>query len=283
MSAVQSRSTDKTRPTARRAARGVAPPEAANIGSRALTRMLGIFRTIVQFPDGLSLAELSQRLETPKSSLLTLLRPLVASDHLVHVNGRYTLSNESFVLAIGILSARKLGTILRGLLAEAQRRCPETIIFATINRSTKTVTYSDVLESPQFIRYSIPAGTVRPLYTSAAGQLLLAYQDEKWREEYLRRVNLVPLSSRTITDRDILRRKLDNIARSALSESVSEAIEGVTGIAAPVFSADGGLIGALLIAGPTERYWHDGGVWKVVATDVASRASKVIGNSPAGI
>jgi IclR family acetate operon transcriptional repressor len=256
----------------------MAPPESSNnVGSRALTRMLGIFSTIGRFPDGLSLAELSQHLDSPKSSLLTLLRPLVASDHLVHMNGRYTLGNESFVLAIGILSARKLGTILRGLLAEAQRRCPETIIFATINKARQTVVYGDVLESPQLIRYSIPAGTVRPLYTSAAGQLLLAYQDEKWREQYLRRIKLVPLSSRTITDRDTLRRKLDAIAESGLSESVSEAVEGATGVAAPIFGADGGLIGALLIAGPTERYGRDSKVWKEVASDVASRASKVIG------
>ncbi len=76
------------------------------------------------------------------------------------------------------------------------------------------------------------SGDRAPALYIGRGQLLLAYQDEKWREQYLRRIKLVPLSSRTITDRDTLRRKLDAIAESGLSESVSEAVEGATGVAA---------------------------------------------------
>ncbi|MBV8512294.1 MAG: IclR family transcriptional regulator [Xanthobacteraceae bacterium] len=252
---------------------------ALSVGPRSLQRMLGIFDIIARSPDGLSLAELSSRLKSPKSSLLTLLRPMVAGNYLAHSNGRYTLGNESFVLATNILSARKFGSLVRGLMIELQQQCPETIVLAVIDRAAQSVMYSDVLESPQLIRYSVSSGTARPLYTSAAGQLLLAYQDEKWCEQYLKRVKLKPLTARTVTNIEQLRKKLNSIKRTGLSVSVSEAVEGATGVAAPIFGPDGAILAALLIAGPTDRYSREGQSWGDFARDFASRASRAIGFS----
>lgn len=255
---------------------------ASGAAPRSLQRMLGIFDVIARSPDGLSLAELSSRLKSPKSSLLTLLRPMVAGRYLNHSNSRYTLGNESFVLATNILSARKFGSLARGLMTELQQQCPETIILAVIDRVAQSVMYSDVLESPQLIRYSVPSGTARPLYTSAAGQLLLAYQDEKWRDQYLKRVKLKPLTARTVTNVEQLRKKLNSIKQTGLCVSVSEAVEGATGVAAPIFGSDGAILAALLIAGPTDRYSREGQSWGDFARDFASRASRAIGFSGAG-
>lgn len=250
---------------------------ASGAAPRSLQRMLGIFDVIARSSDGLSLAELSSRLKSPKSSLLTLLRPMVAGSYLSHSNSRYTLGNESFVLATNILSARKFGSLVRGLMSDLQQQCPETIILAVIDRTAQSVMYSDVLESPQLIRYSVPNGTARPLYTSAAGQLLLAYQDEKWRDQYLKRVKLKPLTARTVTNVEQLRKKLNSIRRTGLCVSVSEAIEGATGVAAPIFGPDGAILAALLVAGPTDRYGREGQSWGNFARDFAFRASRAIG------
>ncbi len=246
-------------------------------GPRSLRRMLRIFDEIARSPDGLSLAELSGRLESPKSSLLTLLRPLAASGYLVHLNGRYVLGNESFALATNIISARKFGAVVRSLMVEAQKQCPETVILAVMDQATQTVTYSDVLESPKLIRYSVAAGATRPLFTSAAGQLLLTYQDEKWQDRYLRTVKLKPLTKRTIVDMSQLRRKLDLIRKTGLSISISEAVEGATGAAAPIFGPDGTVLAALLIAGPTERHAREGRKWSEVVHDFAEQASRAVG------
>ncbi len=256
--------------------------KAANAGPRSLKRMLGIFDAIAHSPDGLSLAELSSRLGSPKSSLLTLLRPMVADNFLTHTNSRYTLGNESFALATSILSTRKFGTVVRGLMVELQQQCPETIILAVIDRATQTVVYTDVLESPQLIRYSVPSGSARPLYTSAAAQVLLAHQDKEWREQYLKRTKLKPLTAHTITDVAQLRKKLATVARTGIAVSVAEAIEGASGVAAPIFGADGNVLAALLIAGPVTRYNRDGQDWRKLAKEFASRASRAIGYSGTG-
>jgi DNA-binding IclR family transcriptional regulator len=249
--------------------------EVTSGGPRSLQRTLGIFTVVARSPDGLSLAQLSSQLRSPKSSLLTLLRPLVAANYLAHSNSRYTLGNESFAFATNIISARKLSSVMRGLMTELQQQCPETIILAVMNRTTQTVMYMDVLESPQTVRYSVPIGTTRPLFMSAAGRLLLAYQNEGPRNEYLRRVS----TRQSTTNEDQLRKKLNSIRRAGLSVGVSEVVDGATGVAAPIFGSDGTVLAALLVAGPTDRYIREGQSWGDFARDFAFRASRAIGFS----
>lgn len=275
MQTLPQRGAEKTTPKPRNRRRNT-----ASSGPRSLQRMIGIFDFIARSPDGLSLAELAVRLESPKSSLLTLLRPLVADGYLLHANSRYSLGNESFVLASNIMSVHKFSSVVRGVMAELQRHCAETIVLAVIDRSTQTVTYTDVIESPQFIRYSVTAGTTRPLYVSSAGQLLLAFQDERWREQFLRKARLKPLTPRTITDVDRLRRRLDDIRRDGVCISISEAVEGASGVSAPIFGPDGSVVAALLIAGPTDRYSREGQSWSDLVKDYASRASRAVGYRP---
>lgn len=244
---------------------------------RSLRRTLGIFDAIARSPDGLSLAELSEQLQSPKSSLLTLLRPLTMGNYLIHANSHYTFGNESFALATNIISARKFGTVVRSVMIELQKRCPETVILAIADRAAETVIYTDVLESPQLVRYTVAAGTARPLYTSAAGQLLLAYQNEKWRDRYLRKVKLKPMTKRTIVDVSLLRRKLDTIRKTGLSVSISEAIEDASGVAAPIFDSEGTILAALLLGGPTARYVQDREKWNALVAEFAAQASRMVG------
>jgi len=51
-------------------------------GPRSLMRLLGLFDALAKSKEGLTLADLNTELSSPKSSLLNLLRPLVASGYL---------------------------------------------------------------------------------------------------------------------------------------------------------------------------------------------------------
>jgi IclR family acetate operon transcriptional repressor len=58
--------------------RSIDDSERSVTGPRALTRLLALFDALSASADGLSLADLSIVLDSPKSSLLNLLRPMVA-------------------------------------------------------------------------------------------------------------------------------------------------------------------------------------------------------------
>ena len=217
---------------------------------RSLTRVLGLFGAIAKSGDGMTLARLSVELGSPKSSLLTLLRPLVAKGYLTHENGVYRLGPAVFRLAADILSTRSFPKLIRPFMQELVERSQESVYLAIIDRNARCVSYVEGVESPQPVRYMAPLGSPRPLYCSAAGRLLLAYAEESWREQYLKSVQLKAVTDRTLTNRAELRRELEKIRKTGLAISIGEAVPGAAGLAAPVFDTTGNVAAALLIGAP---------------------------------
>ena len=116
------------------------------------------------------------------------------------------------------------------------------------------MTYADIIDSPNPVRYTVPTGTTRPLYVSAGGQMLLAYQEPAWVDSYIRATRLEPLTERTITDPEALRGRLAAIRRDGFSISIGETVPGAAGVAAPIFNADGSVSAGLLIGAPIDRF-----------------------------
>jgi len=243
---------------------------------RSLTRVLGLFGAIAKSDDGLTLAQLSAALEAPKSSLLLLLKPLVSMGYLNHASARYTLGTALFRMASEILSVRQFPKLIRPYMEELVARTRESVFLAVLDRDAKVVTYVECVESPHAVRYVVPAGTTRPLYPSAAGRVLLAFQDEAWREHYLKSIKLKALTSKTVTDRDALRRELDAIRKAGVAVTVSEAVDGAAGVAAPVFGADGAVTHALLVGAPAARFQSQLPALRKAILEVAADASGVL-------
>ena len=221
---------------------------------RSLIRVIGLFEAAAGAENGLSLVELSNRLDSPKSSLLLLLRPLVAQGHLLHADGRYRLGPAAFRLASTILAARRLPDQLRVAMEWLAQESGETVILTAIERDSGMVTYLDVMPSAQPVRYVVPAGSTRPLYSSAAGRLLLAYQEPAWREAYLKRTKLKPITPHSTTSLAALRRILETTRLDGVSATIEETIMGAAGCAAPIFDGDGTVSTALLVGAPADRF-----------------------------
>jgi len=249
---------------------------------RGMNRLLGLFNVIALQPEGMSLARLSVALGAPKSSLLTLLRPLAAQGYLIHKDGRYALGPEIYWLASNILGSRKFSNLVRPIMEELMISSGETVIVATLDRSIGMIIYQDVVESTQSIRYVVPAGEARILYASAGGRLMLAYQDEDWREAYLANTELKPVTDATVTDVDVLRQILGDIRRTGISVSMGQAVVGAAGFAAPVFDAEGTVLATIIIGAPEMRGRIQKDKISKLIVEAAAKVSRALGYSPAG-
>ena len=58
---------------------------------RSVARLLGLLDTMAREGDALTLSQLSLALDSPKSSLLLMLRPLVEQGYLMHTGSAYRL------------------------------------------------------------------------------------------------------------------------------------------------------------------------------------------------
>jgi IclR family acetate operon transcriptional repressor len=240
---------------------------------RSLTRVLGLFGAIAHTGDGMTLARLSAELESPKSSMLMLLRPLVARGYLTHEGGIYRLGPSIFRLSADILSMRSFPKLIRPFMQQLVDRSQESVYLAVIDKSARCVTYVEGIESPRAVRYMAPLGAPRALYCSAAGRLLLAYADEEWRDGYLRTVQLKRVTDRTLTNRAALRKELKKIRGTGLAISIGEAVPGAAGLAAPVFDTNGKAAAALLIGAPVDRFERELPALRKLMAEVATQAS----------
>lgn len=249
--------------------------ERDNTGPRSLARVLGIFGILSRSVDGMTLAELSVVLDSPKSSLLNLLRPLVADGYLMHGAGVYQLGPSIYRLSAAVLANWNFPKLIRPFMEELCERTGESVLLGVLNREAEVLTYVEIIDSPHPVRYQIPVGTTRPLYASSAGRLLLAYTDKEWRDAYLSTVKFKTKTARPMT-RAALKKELDKIREEGISHSIDVYSLGLSAIAAPVFDADGNCVASLNLAGPTERFRDALDDLATVMREVAAKASGIV-------
>ncbi|UUX97343.1 IclR family transcriptional regulator [Aquabacterium sp. J223] len=228
-------------------------PVALDTGPRSLIRTLRILEQLAAVPQGATLAMLSVELQSPKSSLLGLLRPLCSYGYIVNTEGRYVLGPAAYRLGLSIMPTVSISRIATPIMRELVDRCGETVLVAVMDREAGTAVYVEKIESTQSIRYSVAIGTARPLYCSAAGRVLLAHSDEEYIERYLRRAPFTPLTPQTLTRAADLRRLLPQVREQGLSITIGEVSSDVAGFAAPIFDHQGRVIAALAMAAPVSR------------------------------
>jgi len=232
---------------------GVAHRDRVDQTPMSVTRVLQLLRLLADQPGGLALAPLCVSMNAPKTSVLSLLRGLTVHGYLQRSDAVYRLGPESFSLGASLLSARSLDVVAMPFLREAVARSGETALLATIDRAAGQLIYSPIIESTRTIRYAVPAGTTRPLFASSAGRVLLAFQDEAWRREYLQSANLRAMTERSVTDRKQLARIIEKVRLDGVAVTIGEVAPDVAGFSAPIFEPDGRVNAALIVAAPIER------------------------------
>jgi len=225
----------------------------AAAGPRSLIRTLRILEQLAAAAPGLSLAALSTELQSPKSSLLGLLRPMCSYGYLVHSDGRYTLGPAAYRLGVSIMPTLSIMRIATPIMRELAARSGETVLVAVLDREAGNAVYVEKIESTQSIRYTVELGTQRPLYCSAAGRVLLAYAGKEYIERYLKRAPFPARTAQTLTRGNELRRLLPQIRERQLAITVGEVSSDVAGFAAPIFDREGRVIAALTMAAPISR------------------------------
>lgn len=243
--------------------------------ARSAMRLVALFETLAKSEEGVTLAQLSTTIGAPKSSVLGILRSMVALGYMEHGHDLYRLGPKSFRLASDILAVRRFPALIRPIMQDLAVKSGELVCLFVLDRLAQRMTYADIIDSPNPVRYTVPTGTTRPLYVSAGGQLLLAHQEPAWIEAYIGSTRLEPLTARTITDPKALRDRLATIRREGFAISLGETVPGAAGVAAPIFNADGSVTAGLLIGAPLDRFEQELPELKRLLREATNRASGI--------
>ncbi|MDB5970407.1 MAG: IclR family transcriptional regulator [Hydrocarboniphaga sp.] len=223
---------------------------------QSVTRVIQILEALCASTKPVSLAQLSRVLSAPKSSLAALLRGLADADFVVSSDGVFRLGPAAFGLGSALLEARRSlqsSDLIREGMRRLAERSNETVLFGVRDKGTGTMTYVDVIESRNAVRFAISVGDRRPLYCTAGGRALLAASPEEELRRYLRNLKPQALTADTETDKRMLAEAIAQTRETGVSQTVDQASEGASGTASVIHDAAGTVIGALIVAAPSSR------------------------------
>lgn len=108
--------------------------------------------------------------------------------------------------------------------------------------------------SLQSLRRVVEVGSQRPLFSGAAGQVLLGALDDDELEAFLDTVVLVALTPNAVVNRATLVGKVERARRRGYAIGVETTELGVSSIAVPVRGSDSKITAALAVSGPATRW-----------------------------
>ncbi|MBV7482770.1 IclR family transcriptional regulator [Bordetella sp. BOR01] len=245
--------------------------------TRSPLRTVQILHELALNPAGVSLADLSVRLELPKTSLFRLLKTLETGSYVSARNATYTLGTAALKLGAAIVRNRQFPNCARPVMHAISERCGETIILGTPADNRHQVVYAEVIDATNPLRFISKAGSTNPLYGSASGQVILAYMDSNELAAYLKAVKLVKHAPGTIDTVAELKRRLDEVRATGVSFSLEGLVEGVFSVAAPVIDANGIVAAGLSISAPSSRGLKMKHKFKALALEGGEEISRLLG------
>lgn len=204
-------------------------------------KSLGVLEVVAAAQRSVRVAELARELGWSRAAVHQQLVTLVAAGWMEQTSdGAYRLTLRA--AWVGQSALRQAGLAERVLPAMERlvEEVREAVSLAILERDTATIVQR--LEPGRTLQVDLRAEAQMPLNRSASGQVLMAYAGERRLDELRGRGIEVP-------DEEALRA----IRESGYAISCGQWLDGVTGVAAPVFDVHGGCVGALSLAGPTSR------------------------------
>ena len=217
---------------------------------RATARVLDILESLSGSEEGLTLTELSQALDAPKSSLFPIVHTLEERRYLRQDDGtgRYTMGPRALVLGAAFSADRGLAPITQ-VMKEVASKCQETCQMGILDQDR--VLYVAREDSPQPIRLISWVWTRLPANATAVGKALLSgLTNEEVRALYAG--GLPRLTEQTITDVETLLAQLEAVRRGELAMAREESTDQLACWAAPL-RRKGTVFAALSISVPLFR------------------------------
>lgn len=219
--------------------------------TRSLGRAVAVLRAVAARP-GSSASELARTSALPRSTVTRTLRTLADAGMVEEGRGGWVIGDELIRIAHAADPDRRLLEAAGPALERLRDETGESALLA-VPRGRPGLRIVLQVDPSRHVGVANWVGVDVPLHASAAGKLVLAELDDAQLDAWLDHTKLAAFTSSTIANETELRAELERVRRQAYAELANELEDGHASIAVPVRGADGALIAALGISGPTFR------------------------------
>jgi DNA-binding IclR family transcriptional regulator len=221
-------------------------------GVQSLERAFGLLEAVARSRQGIGLAELSKKVGLHNSTTFHLVKTMVALGYIRQDRDkRYRVGRSLFALAAGSLDEIELVSLAIPVLEDLTEATGESGHFAV--RSGDAVVVIAKTSGSGAFQLTNRAGVTRPAHGTALGKVLLAALTPGQLDRFLENHPLAALTPKTITEPELLRQEIGEVARTGVAYDDGEFNAEVRCVAVPVHDYTGQVVGALGISGPIWR------------------------------
>ncbi|WP_044895341.1 IclR family transcriptional regulator [Bacillus alveayuensis] len=210
--------------------------------------LLQLFTTHEQ----LTLQEIVKLTKLPKTSVFRMVQSLVASGFLKKEGEVYELGLS--LLQLGSLVAERLDVRKEALPIMKQLKEETNEAVNLVVKDGDEAIYVEKVETSEPVRVYTRVGRRAPLYAGACPRVLLTFMPSEEQKRYLDRVELIPIGSKTIVNREELKTVINEAKKRGYTVSHSELTDYSSAVAVPIFNHEGKIAAGLSVVGPENRF-----------------------------
>jgi DNA-binding IclR family transcriptional regulator len=257
------------------AASDTAPPltDAVDLSLRLIEKL-----ALASEPQGVS--DLARELGSSKATVYRHLQTLAAHGYARQdaSSSRYSAGIKLLVLGERLRERFDIVQVAREDMAQLRDETTQPVTLSTL--VDDEVVVLEVLHGHAIINFGTQAGTVLDLHASAHGKIALAYGPEALLRRCLSK-SLKPWTSHTICSHQGLQRAITQVKSRGWATAPNQVLDGVNGLAAPIFNYAGAYAGAVAIAGSIQYIPANPPPKQIKAvTRTAERISRRLGWQP---
>lgn len=219
-------------------------------GVQVIARATDVLRALEAEPGGLSLSQISRRVDLARSTVHRIVAALEAEALVVPASpsGGYRLGPELARFAAS--AGGELREAVRPFIERLRHEADETVDLAVLNRDR--VFFVDQVTAPHRLQALSAVGVSLPAHCTAIGKALLAGLTDEQVERILPE-RLPAETENTITGRDDLLAELERVRSNGVAYDREELTIGISAVGAQVHDPSG-VVAALSIPVPTARF-----------------------------
>ncbi|WP_345249355.1 IclR family transcriptional regulator [Pigmentiphaga soli] len=244
---------------------------------RSVQRILAVFESFSPERTSLSLQELADRIELPKSTAFRIVQSLEKAGYLVRLNDRqYCLSFRFLRLAGLVRSTLGIREIARPVMADLAEQTQEAVSVHTVIGNNRVCIES--VSAASTLRSVVQPGEQVPLsMAGSASRVLLAYMPKK------ELAALLPGLARSVKRTQAsLQAELEAVRQAGHAVSHGERLLGVTAMSAPITDVNEEVRYCLSLGGPSVRVQASEKQFVKLVVEAASEISRQFGGAALG-
>ena len=191
--------------------------------NRTTQRTVEILKLVSKNPEGITLDDICEKLELPKTSAYDIVTTL-AEMGMVNVDRgqrqRYTIGLTAYRIGINYTNNLDFISVIEPELRAFAKEVGKTVFFGV--RSDHDVVYICKAEPENPIITTATVGTKNPMYCTSLGKAILAFSDEETVRQVINRIKFRQKTERTIMDRASLLAELDRVRQNGYAFDARE-------------------------------------------------------------